>query len=178
MLSKRQRQIYELISAFQNANGYSPTYRELQNMLGLASVGTVQKHVQRIKASGLLESKRTWRGLNAKDERKSEPSCSVPVIGTLSKTSGIELFSKIQFYPLALMQNLYGFRIKDASFEKEGFCTNDLLIIDPQGSPKETDLLLISTSSGPNLCRLSEEASCRKEPNRVHGIIKLFMRFF
>jgi repressor LexA len=173
MLSKRQRQIYELISSFQNTNGYSPTYRELQKMLGLSSVGTVQKHVQKIKAEGLLESTRAWRGLRSSSPKNS---FGTPIIGTLSKTGGIELFMQVELTPIALAEksrDCYGFRIKDNSFSTEGFYKDDLIIILASAPSKEGALVLLGTKEGLQLCPLAKQPS-----GKVHGTVQLLVRSF
>ncbi len=54
-LSKRQKEIYDFIGLFDEQNGYSPTYREIAEHLGLRSAGTVKQHVDALAAKGAIE---------------------------------------------------------------------------------------------------------------------------
>ena len=176
MLSKRQRQIYELITSFQATRGYSPTYRELQQILGLASVGTVQKHVQKIKAQGLLESNNTWRGLKT---IATQNASGTPIIGTLSKSSGMELFAKVELYPTLVpdhQSDSYGFRIKDDSFHPEGFYRGDILIIATSFHPEEGSFVLMSSEGGLELCPFAKRPLSKK--TKLHGTVELLIRSF
>src|SRR3978361_1793695 len=44
-LTKRQKQLLDFVADFVENNGYSPSYEELANGLGLASLAPVHKHV-------------------------------------------------------------------------------------------------------------------------------------
>ncbi|HET9365931.1 MAG TPA: repressor LexA, partial [Candidatus Angelobacter sp.] len=44
-ITKRQRQVYDFIHDFIQRNGYSPSFEEIGDGLGLSSLATVHKHV-------------------------------------------------------------------------------------------------------------------------------------
>ena len=54
-ITKRQREVYDFIHDFVQKNGYSPSFEEIGNGLGLSSLATVHKHVSNLEKKGLLK---------------------------------------------------------------------------------------------------------------------------
>src|SRR5229473_1765382 len=54
-ITKRQRQVYDFIYGFVQKNGYSPSFEEIGNGLGLSSLATVHKHITNLEKKGLLK---------------------------------------------------------------------------------------------------------------------------
>src|SRR5579859_4285727 len=53
-LTKRQRQVYDYIAEFVQKNGYSPSFEEIGDGMGLSSLATVHKHITNLEKKGLL----------------------------------------------------------------------------------------------------------------------------
>jgi repressor LexA len=53
-ITKRQRQVYDFISDFVQKQGYSPSFDEIGQGLGLSSLATVHKHISNLEKKGLL----------------------------------------------------------------------------------------------------------------------------
>lgn len=56
-MTEKQKIIYETINDFIEEHGYSPTIRELCKLLNLSSTGTVQVHLRKMKAKGVIDYK-------------------------------------------------------------------------------------------------------------------------
>src|SRR5205823_6918308 len=54
-ITKRQRQVYDYISNFVQSHGYSPSFEEIGEGLGLSSLATVHKHISNLEKKGLLK---------------------------------------------------------------------------------------------------------------------------
>lgn len=54
-LTRRQKQLYDFVSDFVERNGYSPSYQEIGDGLGLTSLATVHKHISNLEEKGLLK---------------------------------------------------------------------------------------------------------------------------
>jgi repressor LexA len=54
-LTKRQREIYDFISQFVQKNGYSPSFEEIGEGMGLSSLATVHKHLTNLERKGMLK---------------------------------------------------------------------------------------------------------------------------
>ena len=53
-ITRRQRQVYDYISDFVQRNGYSPSFEEIGEGMGLSSLATVHKHISNLEKKGLL----------------------------------------------------------------------------------------------------------------------------
>jgi repressor LexA len=53
-ITKRQREVYDFISTFQQKHGYCPSFEEIASGLGLSSLATVHKHVSNLEKKALL----------------------------------------------------------------------------------------------------------------------------
>ena len=53
-ITKRQRQVYDFIADFVQRQGYSPSFEEIGEGLGLSSLATVHKHISNLEKKGLL----------------------------------------------------------------------------------------------------------------------------
>src|SRR2546427_11489969 len=53
-ITRRQRQVYDYISDFVQHNGYSPSFEEIGEGMGLSSLATVHKHIRTLEKKGLL----------------------------------------------------------------------------------------------------------------------------
>ena len=57
-LTRRQRQVLDVIQSFIDEQGYSPSLEEIGRQLGLSSVATVHKHVSHLVGKGYV--RRGW----------------------------------------------------------------------------------------------------------------------
>ena len=53
-ITRRQHELYDFISRFVAERGYSPSFEEIAEGLGLNSLATVHKHVSNLEKKGLL----------------------------------------------------------------------------------------------------------------------------
>src|SRR5271168_3698994 len=53
-LTKRQKQVLDLLVSFQNKKGYAPSYEEIAKGLDLASLATVHKHILTLERKGFI----------------------------------------------------------------------------------------------------------------------------
>lgn len=54
-LTKKQLAVLNFLEDFTEENGYSPSYREIQNGLGLSSVSAVAEHIDNLVSKGVLK---------------------------------------------------------------------------------------------------------------------------
>lgn len=53
-LTRRQKQVFDFLVGFINRNGYSPSFEEIGEGLGLSSLATVHKHMQTLERKGFI----------------------------------------------------------------------------------------------------------------------------
>src|SRR3974377_1309391 len=78
-ITRRQREVYDFISRFVAEKGYSPSYEEIKEGLGLSSLATVHKHITN------LEKK----PLPTRDYNRSRSIDLLPPKGKLKQSMGV-----------------------------------------------------------------------------------------
>jgi repressor LexA len=53
-LTKRQKQVFDVLQRFINAHGYSPSFEEIAKALKLSSLATVHKHIATLEKKGFI----------------------------------------------------------------------------------------------------------------------------
>ena len=83
-LTRRQREVLDVIEGFIETNGYSPSLEEIGGSLGLSSVATVHKHVTHLVEKGLV--RRVWNQNRSIDlvRDTSGKALELPLIGTIA----------------------------------------------------------------------------------------------
>ena len=86
-LTRRQREIFDYISAFVEEQGYSPSLEEIAAHFGLSSVATVHRHVQHLVEKGML--RKAWnrsRSLEPvpQDSREDGDFTTLPLVGSVA----------------------------------------------------------------------------------------------
>ncbi len=90
-LTRRQREVLDIIRDFIDRNGYSPSLEEIGGALGLSSVATVHKHVSHLVEKGLV--RRVWnqnRSIEIVDEADRRGSVGLPLLGRIAAGKPLE----------------------------------------------------------------------------------------
>lgn len=91
-LTKKQKEVYDYIVAYNNEFGHSPTQQEIKDYFGLKSFGSVQKYLQYLNKEGLLESQ--WNQRRSLEIKKPEETNSdldsIPLLGLVAAGNPIE----------------------------------------------------------------------------------------
>src|SRR3954462_2879930 len=103
-ITKRQRQVYDFLQEFIQRNGYSPSFEEIGDGLGLSSLATVHKHISNLEKKGLL--KRDYnrsrsidilapKGALKKSLAAASAGASVSNVPTLGNRGALSLMGRI-----------------------------------------------------------------------------------
>ncbi len=201
-LTKRQSQILSVITSFTETAGYSPSYRELMQLLGLSSPATVAKHIQNLEKLGFVKKTGSaWRAIKPSKSQKLKPSLGtkeIAVIGSIANGQKLELFAKPSYVEIpsgliAKNASYYGFTVKDSSFAKLAIKQSDLLVVETRLKPIHGEMILVNSKPlgikiGRYLQRLGEEFleletegeifAFSEQDFRVQGVlISLFRKF-
>ena len=90
-LTRRQREVLEVIREFIVAHGYSPSLEEIGGSLGLSSVATVHKHVTHLVEKGYV--RRAWnqnRSIELAEDEAGAGAVSLPLAGTIAAGKPLE----------------------------------------------------------------------------------------
>ena len=90
-LTRRQREVLDVIREFIAKNGYSPSLEEIGEALGLSSVATVHKHVTHLVEKGY--ARRAWnqnRSIEIVDQDAGPGAVTLPLEGTIAAGQPLE----------------------------------------------------------------------------------------
>lgn len=135
-ITKKQKEFYDYIVAYNKEHGHSPTQKEIKDHFGLKSFGSVQKYLQYLSKEGLLETQ--WNQRRSL-EIKSEPvvdndSDQIPLLGLVAAGNPIEAIenaTNMISVPKHLLKG--GFRyfaltVKGDSMIEAGILEGDVLV--------------------------------------------------
>ena len=134
-ITKKQKEFYDYIVAYNQEHGHSPTQKEIKDHFGLKSFGSVQKYLQYLSKEGLLETQ--WnqrRSLEIKSNEVESDSDQIPLLGLVAAGNPIEAIenpTNMISVPKHLLKG--GFRyfaltVKGDSMIEAGILENDVLV--------------------------------------------------
>ncbi|MDP3057462.1 MAG: transcriptional repressor LexA [bacterium] len=138
-LTKKQKQVFDFISAYQTENGISPTIEEIRKKLKLKAVSTIHEHINTLKEKGYLsKNDNSARGITLRKEERI--IINIPIIGKIAAGKPIEAIEDFQENISVLNpaiknpKNYYALRVVGDSMINEGIFNGDTVIIKKQSS--------------------------------------------
>jgi len=172
-LPLRQKDVLRLIVELTEENNYPPTLAELAKALGLKNRMTVHQHVVALKKKGLVQWEpglnRSLRVLhnfqiNSEPEHNiADSKASTKVAKAQQNSQGIPLAGKIAAgQPISAIDaqdylaidkqyidaGCYALKVKGNSMLEEGIFDGDYVIIKPEPSPRNGELVVALLSDG------------------------------
>ncbi len=139
-MTPRKQEILDIMWKFQSKEGYPPTVREICKSLGLASAGSLLKHLRSLEEAGFIEHtsgrKRAWKLLGR------PPHLSIPLVGRIAAGAPI-LAEENREGELSIDPSLFGsgeafaLRVKGDSMIEAHIRDGDLAIIRPQNDAED-----------------------------------------
>jgi repressor LexA len=141
LLTKRQKQVLDFVTAFIKENRYSPSLEEIAEELDLVSVSTVHKHVSGLMEKGLL--RRGWnqnRSLEPVKQEHRPRAAEIPLAGTLVAGRPVDLFEEPG--SLKVPESFLGrgetfaLQVKGDTLMEEGIRDGDYVIVERHGKAR------------------------------------------
>jgi repressor LexA len=153
-LTRRQREVLDVIRDFIATNGYSPSLEEIGKSLGLSSVATVHKHVTHLVAKGY--ARRVWNQ-NRSVELTAGPEeprvAVVPVSGLL--TAGAPVVTAPEGDTALVGADLvpdggkvHALRVAGDSLLRAGMRAGDLVIVEERAEAKDGETVIAILKDG------------------------------
>ncbi len=157
-LSERQRRILEFIAHFQQRHGYPPTVREIGQATAISSTSVVDYNLRVLERQGHLRRDREIsRGLELAERPATMPLARmvrVPIVGRIAAGEPIEA---IQGHPEELelpeqlsQEGCFALRVKGRSMIEDLIDDGDLVVIRPQQSADEGDIVVALLTEDPS----------------------------
>lgn len=154
ILTKKQREVYDFIETFIEAQGYSPSLEEIARGLGLRSLATVHKHVRNLSDKGAL--KRAWnRGRTIEvcpTEEVEMGAVEIPLLGRVA--AGLPIEAVESRSGITIPENMLGARetfalqVRGDSMIDEQIRDGDVVIVERRDTAEngETVVALVRSS--------------------------------
>lgn len=145
MLTDRQRQVYEFIRAYTARRGVAPKLREIGAHLGIASRGTVHRHLRALESEGLIavepERARGIRLRRAPEARRH----ALPLLGRIAAGRPIEAVAGEEEIDLAaffLGPDRFVLRVMGDSMVEDGILDGDMVVVEKRASAQNGEIVV------------------------------------
>ena len=154
-LTRRQKQVYDFISSFVDKNGYSPSFEEIAEGLGLSSLATVHKHISNLEDKQLLRRdynrSRSIDLLKPRGRMKqslaiaAESSMSLPLLGRIAAGRPLEAVENPESISLAdftRSKEVYVLQVMGQSMQDEAILDGDYVLVEKADSARDGDIVV------------------------------------
>src|SRR5436309_9385212 len=152
-ITRRQRQVYDLISRFVAEKGYSPSFEEIAKGLGLSSLATVHKHVSNLQKKGLLtrdyNRSRSIDLLPPKGRLKQSMSVNttmvLPLVGRIAAGQPIEAVQNNETISLAdfvRSKEVFVLEVRGDSMQDEAILDGDYVLVEKTKTAHNGDIVV------------------------------------
>ncbi|PWT71201.1 MAG: repressor LexA [Proteobacteria bacterium] len=178
-LTKRQRQVYDYIADFVSRNGYSPSFEEIGDGLGLNSLATVHKHISNLEKKGLLKRdynrSRSIDVLPPKGSMKkamAPPPMELPLLGRIAAGRPIEAVQNPETLSLSdftSSKDVYVLKVMGESMQDEHIVEGDYVIVEKAESARNGEIVVaVVNNDDATLKRIYHEGeSTRLQPSNA-----------
>ena len=181
-LTRRQKQVYDFISGFVDKNGYSPSYEEIADGLGLSSLATVHKHISNLEEKELLRRdynrSRSIELLRPRGRMKqafpvaAESSMSLPLMGRIAAGRPLEALENPESISLAdftRSKEVYVLQVTGESMQDEHIVNGDYVLVEKTNVARDGEIVVaLVNGSDATLKRIYVEGSkVRLQPSNA-----------
>jgi repressor LexA len=146
-LTRRQKQVLDVIRDFINEHGYSPSLEEIGAQLGLSSVATVHKHVSLLVEKGFVQ--RMWNQNRSIELAEEEAPAVVrlPLSGTIAAGQPFEAIETDESIcvPADMVRSReasFVLRVKGDSMIEDQIRDGDLVIIERRDTASDGETVV------------------------------------
>ena len=159
-LTKRQKQVMDLIARLVDEHGYSPSYEEIARGLGLASLATVHKHISALEAKSYLR-----RGFNQsrsleigpkymqemrRNRQESPAFPEIPLLGRIAAgmpVEAVEQRSSLNFQDFVGNPDTFALEVRGDSMIEDHICSGDLILLEKVSEARDGDIVVALVSN-------------------------------
>src|SRR5689334_4850276 len=158
-ITRRQHQVYSFIQQFVEQHGYSPSFEEIGEGLGLSSLATVHKHISNLEQKGLL--KRDYnrsrsidlvapRGKARQSMMMAAASAnSLPLLGRIAAGRPVETLQNPETISLADItrsKDVFVLEVRGDSMQDEHIVDGDYVLVERGNTAHDGDIVVALVS--------------------------------
>jgi repressor LexA len=149
-LTKKQREVLDCIEGFVKDNGYTPSYREIAEQLGLSSPATIHQHIKTLCEKGIINTgdHGAARSIELVETGPMSPlAIMLPLAGLITAGEPIEAVEENEAMAIPAdfvvdPLNSYILKVKGRSMIEDGIFDGDYVIVERNPSPKNGDIVV------------------------------------
>ncbi len=153
-LTRRQKELMDLLSNFIRRHGYSPSYEEIASGLGLASLATVHKHIQALESKQYLRRNYNHsRSLEVGEKFYKEQTASgqgsaataVPLLGRIAAGAPVEAIVNrevLQFSDFASSEETFALEVRGDSMIEDHICSGDFVLVEKTSNVRNGEIVV------------------------------------
>jgi repressor LexA len=153
-LTKRQREILDYLAAYIDQHGYAPSFEEIAETMGYASLATVHEHLTNLERKGAIRrSFNESRGLEVVSRQRKPGVVELPLLGLVAAGMPIEAIesSETMTLPedmLPAAGQSYVLKVRGQSMIDEQIADGDYIVVHSRTSARngETVVALVGGS--------------------------------
>ncbi len=167
----RQKQVLDYIQSHIDNDGYPPTLREICAHLGVSGKVSATRHLDALEKKGYIKRDSSSRGIAL--TTPTTDSASIPVAGTVQAGSLTPALEDITGYISVDRSLLHGgkffLRVRGDSMINASICEKDLVLVRPQPSADNQDIVVAMVEGEATLKRFfREQGKIRLQPENTH----------
>jgi repressor LexA len=151
-ITKRQREVYDFIADFVSRKGYSPSFEEIGEALGLSSLATVHKHVSNLESKGMLKRdynrSRSIDVVPIRGKAKTPPaytSYELPLIGRIAAGRPVEQVAQpetISLTDFTLAKDVFVLQVTGESMQDEHIVDGDYVLVEKSQTARNGEIVV------------------------------------
>ena len=158
-LTRRQKELYDFLLTFVDQHGYSPSFEEIAEGMGLNSLATVHKHITNLEQKGLL--KRDYNRSRSIDLLKprglmktslavaaaatAQNNMTLPLLGRIAAGQPLEAVENPESISLAdftRSKEVYVLQVKGESMQDEHIVNGDYVLVERTNSARDGEIVV------------------------------------
>jgi repressor LexA len=155
-ITRRQKEVYDFLAKFVEENGYSPSFEEIGDGLGLSSLATVHKHISNLEQKGLL--KRDYNRSRSIDlvrprgkmrQMISTPPAdrdlALPLLGRIAAGRPVEAVENpesISLGDFTRSKDVYVLQVKGESMQDEHIVDGDYVLVEKTEAARDGEIVV------------------------------------
>ena len=153
-LTRRQKEVLDLIAKFVDENGYSPSYEELARGLKLASLATVHKHISALTTKNYLKrSFNQSRSLELgpkyvqenRRHRVDPAALEIPLLGRIAAgrpVESVEQRATLSFADFVGHAGTFALEVRGESMIDDHICDGDMILVERANEVRDGEIVV------------------------------------
>jgi repressor LexA len=146
-ITRRQKEVIDFLSSFTSQNGYSPSYEEIAQGLGLSSLATVHKHVTNLQNKGLLlRAHNRSRSIDVLPQRGPRRSSErLPLLGRIAAGKPVEAVETAETISLGDIignREVFALEVRGDSMRDEHIVSGDFVLVERARTAREGEIVV------------------------------------